>query len=54
MNQTRDRTAFLPRQKFYNPERGLGRQILILIWLQRIFRHLGCKGSYIGVMSSIG
>lgn len=33
MYQTKNRTVFLPRQNFYHPERGLGRQILILIWL---------------------
>jgi hypothetical protein len=57
MQQTRDRIASLPREKLRNPERGRVRQILILIrlilvlmWLQSMFRHPGCKGSYISVM----
>jgi hypothetical protein len=57
MQQTRDGIAFLPRQKLHNPERGRVRQILILIrlilvlmWLQSMFRHPECKGSYISAM----
>lgn len=53
MEQTRDRAAFLPTQKLYNPERGLSRQIVILIQLQRIFKHPECKDFYNGLVINL-
>jgi hypothetical protein len=57
VQQARDRIVFLPRQKLRNPERSRARQIpilirliLVLMWLQSMFRHPRRKDSYISVV----